>query len=69
VAKPLGAARREIVERFERAYLADHLKQCDGRVGGTAKRIGIEPRSLFEKMKQYAIRKEDFRPAPVRLHN
>jgi DNA-binding NtrC family response regulator len=59
--KTLEAARREIIERFERAYLAHHLKQCAGRVGDTAKRIGIEPRSLFDKMKRYGFRKEDFR--------
>ena len=59
--KPLPAARREVLERFERAYLAHNLKQCGGRVGETAKRIGIEPRSLFDKMKQYKMRKEDFR--------
>jgi DNA-binding NtrC family response regulator len=60
-AKPLEAARREMIERFERAYLAHHLKECGGRVGDTAKRIGIEPRSLFDKMKRYGLRKEDFR--------
>ena len=59
--KPLEAARREMIERFERAYLAHHLKHCAGRVGDTAKRIGIEPRSLFDKMKRYELRKEDFR--------
>jgi DNA-binding NtrC family response regulator len=59
--KPLQTARREIIERFERSYLAHHLKQCGGRVGDTAKRIGIEPRSLFDKMKLYGLRKEDFR--------
>jgi DNA-binding NtrC family response regulator len=61
--KPLEAARREMIERFEKAYLAHHLKQCAGRVGDTAKRIGIEPRSLFDKMKRYGLRKEDFRNA------
>ena len=53
--KPLPIARRDVLERFERAYLAHHLKECGGRVGQTAKRIGIEPRSLFEKMKQYKL--------------
>lgn len=61
--KPLESARREMIERFERAYLTHHLKHCAGRVGDTAKRIGIEPRSLFDKMKRYGLRKEDFRNA------
>ena len=59
--KPLAVARRVVLERFERAYLAHHLKQCGGRVGETARRIGIEPRSLLDKMKHYNMRKEDFR--------
>jgi DNA-binding NtrC family response regulator len=59
--KPLQTARREVIERFEKLYLAHHLKHCGGRVGDTAQRIGIEPRSLFDKMKLYGLRKEDFR--------
>lgn len=59
--QPLAQARRDLLESFERVYLAHHLKACGGRVGDTAKRIGIEPRSLFNKMKQYGLRKEDFR--------
>jgi DNA-binding NtrC family response regulator len=59
--QPLSTARQELLEDFERVYLSHHLKQCGGRVGDTAKRIGIEPRSLFNKMKQYGLRKEDFR--------
>ena len=59
--KPLAAARQEVVERFECAYLAHHLKQCAGRINDTARRIGLEPRSLFGKMKRYGLRKEDFR--------
>jgi DNA-binding NtrC family response regulator len=63
--KPLDVARREVIEIFERAYLTHHLKHCAGRVGDTAKRIGIEPRSLFAKMKRYGLRKEDFRSSAV----
>ncbi len=53
--------RQEIVEHFERAYLAALLQETGGRVGETAKRAGIEPRSLYDKMKHYGFRKEDFR--------
>jgi len=59
--RPLQVARQEVLERFERLYLVHHLQRCGGRMGDTAKRIGLEPRTLFNKMKQYGLRKEDFR--------
>lgn len=59
--QPLSAARRDVLDDFERVYLSHHLQQCGGRVGDTAKRIGVEPRSLFNKMKHHGLRKEDFR--------
>lgn len=59
--KPLQEVRQAIVENFERAYLTSLLRQTSGRVGQTAKRAGIEPRSLYDKMRQYGLRKEDFR--------
>jgi len=32
-----------------------------GRIGEAAGRAGIQERSLYEKMKQFGLRKEDFR--------
>ena len=61
IRKPLANARREVLEDFERAYLSKLLKMTGGRVGETAKRAGILPRSLYDKMKQYGLRKEDFK--------
>ena len=58
--KPLAEARREVLETFERAYLSGLLKATGGRVGETARRAGIEPRSLYDKMKHHGLRKEDF---------
>ena len=51
------------MESFERAYLSGLLKATGGRVGQTAKRAGIEPRSLYDKMKHHGLRKEDFHAA------
>ena len=62
VSKPLKEIRESAVERFEKAYLTKLLALTEGRVGETAKRAGMEPRSLFNKMKRYGLRKEDFRP-------
>ena len=59
--QPFNAARQHMLERFERMYLSHHLKACGGRIADTARRIGVEPRTLFNKMKYYGMRKEDFR--------
>jgi DNA-binding NtrC family response regulator len=61
--KPLRAARREVIESFERAYLSGQLQAAGGRIGETARRAGLDPRSLYEKMKELGLRKEDFRSA------
>jgi two-component system, NtrC family, response regulator AtoC len=63
LAKPLRTARREVLDNFERNYLAGLLRETGGRIDETARRAGIEPRSLFDKLKQHGLRKEDFRPA------
>jgi DNA-binding NtrC family response regulator len=59
--RPLGEARVPGVARLERAYLSGLLRQTGGRIGETAARAGIDPRSLYTKMKQFDLRKEDFR--------
>jgi len=58
----LAEARKIVVDRFERMYLAAVLKETKGRVGEAAKRAGIQPRHLFDKMKAYGLHKEDFKP-------
>ena len=59
--RPLAEARHAWNTRLERAYLSGLLRQTGGRVGETAARAGIDPRSLYTKMKQFDLRKEDFR--------
>jgi two-component system, NtrC family, response regulator AtoC len=61
VSRPLKEIREAAIERFERAYLTKLLTLTGGRVGETARQAGMEPRSLFNKMKRYGLRKEDFR--------
>lgn len=60
--QPLRDAREKLLTEFERAYLAGLLEATGGKIGETAKRAGIQPRSLFEKMKRLGLRKEDYRP-------
>ncbi len=61
----LEEVRRRALEAIERAYLEALLSQTGGRIGLTASRAGIRPRSLFEKMRRYGLKKEDFRPQPT----
>lgn len=53
--------RRQVLEATEIRYLSSLLADANGRVGETAKRAGMDPRSLHEKMRKYGLRKEDFR--------
>jgi len=64
LAKPLPEVREEVVTDLERQYLSMLLCETGGRVGETARRAGINQRSLYEKMKQLGLRKEDFRGDP-----
>jgi DNA-binding NtrC family response regulator len=59
--RPLRQVRDELIGRIERAYLAAQLRAAGGRVGDTARASGISSRALYEKMRRYGLRKEDFR--------
>jgi DNA-binding NtrC family response regulator len=62
---PFAAARERVMAAFERDYFADLLRACNGRVGVAAARAAISPRTLFARLKQLGLRKEDFRGAAV----
>ena len=53
--------RRTVLEEAEIRYLRGVLEATGGRIGETATRAGMDPRSLHQKMKKYELRKEDFR--------
>ncbi|MBN2311124.1 MAG: sigma-54-dependent Fis family transcriptional regulator [Candidatus Hydrogenedentes bacterium] len=57
----LHDVKQEVMGQVERAYLEAVLRDCRGRVGEAAKRAGIHPRGLYNKMKQLGLRKEDFK--------
>jgi len=59
--RPWSEVREEGLADLERSYFAGLLDATGGRVGETAERAGIQPRSLYEKMRRYGLRKEDFR--------
>jgi DNA-binding NtrC family response regulator len=58
---PLKDLRDALVASLERAYLSALLERTRGRVGETARRAGIDPRSLYAKMRRLGLRKEDYR--------
>ncbi|HEX5051308.1 MAG TPA: sigma-54 dependent transcriptional regulator [Planctomycetota bacterium] len=60
----LRQVRDAAVRAAERAYITRLLRQTRGRVGLTATRAGIRPRSLYDKMRAHGLRKEEFRCAP-----
>ncbi len=59
--RPLREARTALYREFERTYLEALLRRTNGRVGRTAELAGITPRSLYDKLKQHGLSKEDFR--------
>ena len=59
--RPLPEAREAILGAFESTYLSRLLAETNGNVGATATRAGVEPRTLYNKMKLYGLRKEDFK--------
>jgi len=59
--RPLAESRLAWNTALERAYLDGLLRQTRGRISETAERAGIDPRSLYSKMKHHGLRKEDYR--------
>jgi transcriptional regulator of acetoin/glycerol metabolism len=59
--RSLSEVRGQVVERLERAYLRRLLARTAGRLGDAAQHAGIDERSLYNKMRLYGLRKEDFR--------
>jgi len=59
---PLKAVRDLAIRKAETAYLRTVLTRTEGHLAEAAKAVGISPRALYEKMKRYDLKKEDFKP-------
>jgi DNA-binding NtrC family response regulator len=59
--RPLNELKSHVIEYLERAYLEKALATTGGKVGEAARIAGIHPRGMFDKMKKYGLRKEDFK--------
>ena len=59
---PPNAGRlREALEQTERAAIESALRENDGEVSAAARSLGISRRALYERMRQYGLRRQDFR--------
>ena len=47
-------------KRFEKTYLSEALKRYEGNVSKTAKETGINPRTLWRKIKKYNLERSRF---------
>src|SRR5947209_6177225 len=64
----LRAAKARVVQQFERSYLVDVLKACDGNISLAARTAGKERRSFQRFLRKYNIAIEQFKQ-PVRKEN
>ncbi len=58
---PFKIARAMILKRFEKAYIVEALKKYNGKVGDSADKTGINPRTLWRKMKELGLDRSRFR--------
>ncbi len=59
--RPWREVRLAVLDRLEREYLVRLLRVTHGHINEVARRAGIGPRSLFDKMLKHGLRKEDFK--------
>ncbi len=59
--KTLSEVKKSAIEEIERSYLTMILMETRGRIGDAARISGIHSRSLFNKMKKFGLKKEDFK--------
>lgn len=52
---PLDLPLREAREKFERAYLLQQFRECDGNVARLAERVGMERTNLYRKLRTLGI--------------
>jgi len=53
--------RKNMLKAMEKQYLRELLKMNKGRIGETARKAGLNPRSLYQKMHIHGLSKEDFK--------
>lgn len=59
--RPWKDIRNAVISSCEQTYFIDQLGKTNGNVEETARRSGINPRSLYDLMKRHGLKKEYFR--------
>lgn len=59
---PLDEARKQTIETFEKAYLAELLSRHGGRIDRTASAAGVSVRQVHKLLTKYGIDKSRFKP-------
>jgi DNA-binding NtrC family response regulator len=63
--RPLNEVRDAVVAELEKHSLHALLEQTRGRIGEAATRAGIDPRSIYNKMRRYGLDKSAYKkPGP-----
>ena len=57
---PFKVARSMVARRFEKTYILAALKRYNGNVSRTAKETGINPRTLWRKIKEHELERTKF---------
>jgi DNA-binding NtrC family response regulator len=57
---PFKVARAMVEKRFEKTYLSKALERYEGNVSKTAKETGINPRTLWRKIKKHELERRMF---------
>jgi len=58
---PFSEAKKQTVERFERRYLSEALREHEGNVSRTANAIGMVRQSLQQKIRELGLKADEFR--------
>jgi DNA-binding NtrC family response regulator len=53
--RPLKAAKQELVADFEREYVEQLLKECNGNISEAARRAGKDRRAFWEIMRKHGL--------------
>lgn len=56
-----SSEKKKILDNFERDYLVSLLTSTKGRIGEAAKVSGLAERNIYQKLKRYGLKKEDFK--------
>lgn len=58
---PFELARHMVLKKFEKRYLSEALSRFEGNVSETAKRTGINPRTLWRKLREHNLERGSFK--------